>query len=62
MGAMFFLQFNINNSEIGDWKTVGVKEKIFWCFIEVGTLYLSIFSGIIYLLYISLRGALGLIK
>lgn len=59
MGCVLFLQFNINNCNNSDYTKPGRREALAWITIEIIAQYLYIFSTMIYLFKISLRGIFG---
>ena len=47
------------NSEIEDWHSKGRSQALYWVMIEVLSLYLTIFSTVIFLFKTQMRGLLG---
>ena len=59
LGSVLYLQFNISNSVLDDWHSPGRSQALYWIMIEVLTLYLTIFSTIVFLFKTQMRGLLG---
>lgn len=56
---MLFIQFNQSNANVKDWNDDIRANALLWLMFEVLSLYLYIFSAIVYLFLISFRGVLG---
>ena len=59
LAALLFIQYNLNNTRVDDWKTRGAKEAAYWLTVEVLVLYFYIFAGVVYLVTVSCRGVCG---
>merc|ERR1711935_1312677 len=53
LAALLFIQYNLNNTRMDDWKTRGTKEAAYWLTVEVLVLYFYIFAGVVYLVTVS---------
>jgi len=54
---VFYIQFNINNTEMDLWYSPGTSNMLEWLFLEIIGFYLFVISGSLYLGMISSCGA-----
>jgi hypothetical protein len=56
MCSVFYIQFNINNTEMSLWFSPGTSNMLEWLFLEITGFYFYVISGSIYLGMISCCG------